>query len=173
MIRRLVVLPPVPALLPRYASLEDPVADLRVSATSVVRAMTAGAESVAVVGDDPFAEPVAGALLDAVGFTGRVDDSSDVVLAMMNGSAMRGEKAPGHLDERAFGFDDAIDLALRSGDGRRLVALDTALEQELWASGVGTLKALGDHLDGGWQVSVPYADAPYGVLWWVAAWVRD
>lgn len=173
MIRRLVVVPPVPALLPRYASLEDPVAALRVSATSVVRAMTEGVQSVAVVGDDPFAEPVARALLEAAGFTGRVDAEADVVLVMMNGSATRGEKAPGHLDERAFDFDDAVDLALRSGDGRRLAALDTSLEQELWASGVGTLKALGEHLERGWRVSVPYADDPYGVLWWVAAWVRD
>lgn len=173
MIRALVVVPPVPALLPRYASLEDPVADLRRSAVSVVRAMTSGAESVAIVGDDPFAEPVARALLDAAGFDGGIEDEAEVVLAMANGSAKRTEKAPGHLDARAFDFDDSVDLALRSGNGWRLAALDADLGRELWASGTGTLAKLGEGLGSGWTVSVPYADAPYGVLWWVGAWVRD
>lgn len=173
MIRRVVVVPPVPALLPRYASLEDPVADLRRSAVGVVRAMTAGAESVAVAGDDPFAQPVARALLDAAGYAGHVTDDAEVVLVMANGSAKRTEKAPGHLDERAFDFDDTVDLALRSGDGARLAALDASLGRELWASGIGTLVELGGTLGPGWAVSVPYADAPYGVLWWVAAWIRD
>jgi len=172
MIRRLVVVPPVPALLPRYASLEDPVAELRRSATSVVAAMTRDASSVAVVGDDPFAEPVARALLDAAGFDGDVREDAEVVLVMANGSAKRTEKAPGHLDERAFDLDDAVDLALRSADPRRLAALDTSLAAELWTSGLEALKAAGERLDGSWTVSVPYADAPYGVLWWVAAWVR-
>jgi len=172
-IRRLVIVPPVPALLPRYASLHDPVAELRASATGVVRAMTADAEAVAIVGQDPFAEPVARALLDAAGFTGRIDPEADVVLVMANGSAKRSEKAPGHLDDRAFDFDDVVDLAIRSGDGRRLAALDADLGAELWASGIGALADLGSASDGPWRVSVPYADAPYGVLWWVAAWVRD
>jgi len=173
MIRRLVVLPPVPALLPRYASLEDPVADLRRSATSVVRAMTQGADAVAVVGDDPFAAPVARALLNASDFTGAVREDAEVVLVMANGSAKRTEKAPGHLDERAFDLDDAVDLALRSADPRRLAALDTSLAAELWTSGLTALRDVAGRLEGAWTVSVPYADAPYGVLWWVAAWVRD
>ena len=173
MIRRVVVVPPVPALLPRYASLEDPVAELRRSATSVVGAMTQDADAVAIVGDDPFAVPVARALLDAAGFAGEVRDDAEVVLAMANGSAKRSEKAPGHLDARAFDLDDAVDLALRSGDPNRLAALDTSLAAELWTSGLQDLTALAARLDGAWRVSVPYADAPYGVLWWVAAWVRD
>ncbi|WP_338072837.1 hypothetical protein [Aeromicrobium phoceense] len=172
MIRRFVVVPPVPALLPRYASLEDPVADLRVSAVAAVRAVVTGADSVAVVGDDPFAEPVARAVLAAAGFDGAVDADAEVLLVMANGSAKRSEKAPGHFDERALDFDDTVDLALRSGDGARLAALDATLGADLWASGIKTLTALGEGLDGRWQVSVPYADAPHGVLWWVAAWLR-
>lgn len=172
MTRTLVVVPPVPALLPRYASLDDPVADLRRSAAGVVRAMTADTEAVAIVGDDPFADEVARALLDAAGFSGRVADDADVVLVLANGSAKRTEKAPGHLDERAADFDDALDLALRSGDGRRLAALDLSLADDLWTSGLTALAALGADLGPGWTVSVPYADAPHGVLWWVAAWVR-
>ncbi len=172
MIRGVVVLPPVPALLPRYASLVDPVADLRLAATSVVRAMTSDVDAVTVVGGDPFAVPVARALLEAAGFEGRVDADAEVVLVLANGSATRTEKAPGHLDERAFAFDDAVDLALRSGDGRRLAALDTSLVADLWTSGLDELAALGADLGPGWTVSVPYADDPYGVLWWVAAWVR-
>lgn len=173
MIRTLIVVPPVPALLPRYASLEDPVADLRRSAVGVVRAMTADAAAVAIVGNDPFADEVARSLLDAAGFAGRTDDDAEVALALANGTAKRSEKAPGHLDERAAAFDDAVDLALRSGDGGRLAALDLGLADELWTSGLGSLAGLGATLGPGWQVSVPYADDPYGVLWWVAAWVRS
>jgi len=115
---------------------------------------------------------LARALLDAAGFTGRIEDGADVLLVMANGTAKRGEKAPGHFDERALDFDDSVDLALRSGDGSRLAALDPKLGEELWASGIGPLATLGRQLGDGWQVSVPYADAPYGVLWWVAAWLR-
>lgn len=172
MISRVVVLPPVPALLPRYASLSDPVAELRLSATHALAAVTRGAEAVAIVGDDPFAEPVGRALLEAIEFAGQVASDAPVALVMANGSAKRNEKAPGHLDERAFDFDDVLDGALRSGDPRRLAELDPALGAELWASGVGALRDLGRRLDGRWQVSVPFADAPYGVLWWVAAWLR-
>ncbi|GAA3535057.1 hypothetical protein AFL01nite_07250 [Aeromicrobium flavum] len=172
MIRRFVVVPPVPALLPHYASLHDPVAELRMSAVAAVQAITRGAASVAIVGDDPFAEPVARALLDAAGFGGSVDPDAEVVLVMANGTAKRTEKAPGHLDARAADFDDALDLALRSGAGARLAVLDPDLARELWASGLEPLRALGERLGAGWQVSVPYADAPYGVLWWVAAWLR-
>nr|WP_241733029.1 hypothetical protein [Aeromicrobium phoceense] len=152
--------------------MEDPVADLRVSAVAAVRAVVTGADSVAVVGDDPFAEPVARAVLAAAGFDGAVDADAEVLLVMANGSAKRSEKAPGHFDERALDFDDTVDLALRSGDGARLAALDATLGADLWASGIKTLTALGEGLDGRWQVSVPYADAPHGVLWWVAAWLR-
>ncbi len=172
MIQRIIVVPPVPALLPRYASEVDPVADLRISAEGVVRATTSTAEAVAIVGDDPFAEPVARALLEAVDFRGRIDPAAEVVLVMANGSAKRSERAPGHLDERSFDFDDDLDLALRSGDGRRLASLDPVLADEMWSSGVAALRELGEELGSGWQVSVPYADAPYGVLWWVAAWFR-
>lgn len=172
MIGRVIVVPPVPALLPHYASIEDPVAELRVSATEAVRAMTAGVDAVSILGDDPFAEPVARALLDAAGFPGRIDQDAQTVLVMANGSAKRTEKAPGHFDERAADFDDVLDLALRSGDGRRLAQLDSVLANELWASGIGVLRDLGEQLGTAWQVSVPYADAPYGVLWWVAAWRR-
>lgn len=173
MIRTLIVVPPVPALLPRYESLEDPVADLRRSAVGVIRAMTAGAEAVRIVGGDPFADEVARALLDAAGFEGRIDDEAEVALALANGSAKRSEKAPGHLDERAADLDDGLDLALRSGDGNRLAALDLTLAEQMWASGLPELAALGATIGSGWAVSVPYADDPYGVLWWVAAWVRS
>ena len=172
MIRRFVVVPPVPALLPKYRSSIDPVADLRASALDVVAAMTKGAEEVSILGSDRFAGAVGRALLAGAGFEGRVTREAPVAPVTAPGSAMRSEEAPGHLDERAFDFDDAVDLALRSADPRRLAALDPALGTELWASGIDTLRDLGQELTGSWQVSVPHADAPYGVLWWVAAWFR-
>ena len=39
-----------------------------------------------------------------------------VLLVLGDGSARRGEKAPGYLDERAFAFDDELAGALEKGD---------------------------------------------------------
>ncbi len=170
MITRFAIVPPVPALLVKYASLTDPVAELRVSATNVVAALTKGAGEVSILGSDRYAGSVGRSLLEAAEFTGRVTRDAPVALVMANGSAKRSQRAPGYLDERAFDFDDAVDLAIRSGDPQRLATLDAELGTQFWASGIDTLRDLGQALDGQWRVSVPYADAPYGVLWWVGAW---
>ena len=56
----------------------------------------------------------------------RLGDRPDgtVLLVLGDGSARRGEKAPGYLDERAFGFDDAVAAALAGGDAAALRDLD-------------------------------------------------
>ena len=54
---------------------------------------------------DAQGDRVAAALLDATPGVGR---GGRAYLVVGNGSARRSEKAPGHLDERAVAFDDAL-----------------------------------------------------------------
>jgi hypothetical protein len=77
---------------------------------------------------------------------------------------MRTEKAPGHFDERAEGFDAALGESLRAGRP----AVDVALARELWAS-VDAIVELADFGDLG-PAQVDYDDAPYGVQYWVMRW---
>ncbi|MDN5892717.1 MAG: hypothetical protein L0H93_01725 [Nocardioides sp.] len=174
---RLVLVPPVPALLPEYASLTDPVADLRRACVSAVRWLHADAPTqVVVVGgaDDPVAPRVAAALLTSTGFSGSGDPSTpgdvecaEAVLVLANGSARRGERAPGHFDERSFDFDHEVGSALKTGDLAALEALDPALADDLLAVGLGELGACVAGLRT-WQTrEVLFDDDPYGVQYWV------
>jgi hypothetical protein len=129
---RVVIVPGVPALRPEYASIEDPLPELRK------------------------------AVQEAIDWLG------DGQLVVANGSAKRTEKAPGHFDERAEGFDAALGAALRAGDLDVLRGTDTALADDLWAD-VDALIGLGD-LGQITEVQVDYDDAPYGVQYWVVRW---
>ena len=84
--------------------------------------------------------------------------TGDVVVG--NGSATRTEKAPGHLDEWAAAFDDA----LRSS----FAGIDAGLAAELWAdtARLGDLPPLS-------EAEVLYDDAPFGVQYWVAVWTAS
>ena len=67
------------------------------------------------------------------------------LLVVADGSARRTEKAPGHLDPRAAGVDDAIVTAIReSADGGldRLLDLDAELCAELLVAGRAPLQVL-------------------------------
>jgi hypothetical protein len=150
---RVVLVPGVLALLPEYAGIEDPVAGLRAACLEAVGWL--GSE-VTVLADAQGAR-VAAHLLDAAARRG--PEPSYLVVA--NGSAMRTEKAPGHFDERAEGFDASLGASLRAG--RPVV--DPGLARELWAS-VGPLVELAGLGDLGEPV-VDYDDAPYGVQYWV------
>ena len=93
------------------------------------------------------------------------------LLVVANGSATRSEKAPGHLDERAFAFDDALAAALRSGRPERLTALDPDLAEQLWCFDAPAWCHLGQLApapDG--PVCVDYDDDPFGVRYWVMRW---
>jgi hypothetical protein len=95
------------------------------------------------------------------------------LLVMADGSARRGVKAPGYLDERAAPFDAAVTTALASSDLAFLASLDVALAGELLVGGVGPLRALAGLAAGAaWQADVLYDAAPYGVQYTVAAWSR-
>jgi hypothetical protein len=180
-LRDIVVVPPVLALLPEHASLVDPVADLRAAATAAVADLRAAGGPIGVLGS-PGSARVADHLLDGVPHAPydaerAPTDPADPVglLVLGNGSAMRTEKAPGHLDERAEGFDAALGAALAAADGAALADVDGALGSALWAE-VEPLRALGELLrgsDSAWQVDVTYDDAPYGVQYWVARLTRD
>jgi hypothetical protein len=93
------------------------------------------------------------------------------LVVMADGSASRGEKAPGHLHPEALAFDDRIDAALRSGDVDTLAAIDEHQAVELWCEGAPGFHVLAEVARGRRiEAEISYADAPYGVAWWVARW---
>jgi hypothetical protein len=103
------------------------------------------------------------ALADAPGPVG--------VLAMGDGSARRGEKAPGHLDPAAGPFDADVARALAAGDTAALAALDPQEGQRLLAAGVPVWRAVGAALDGlPLRARLLYDEAPFGVGYPVAVW---
>lgn len=150
---RVVLVPGVLALLPEYAGLEDPVAELRAAALAAVGWL--GGE-VTVLADAQGAR-VAAHLLDATSRSG----GEPSYLVVGNGSAKRTEKAPGHFDERAEEFDRALGESLRAGHP----AVDVALAGELWASTDAIVELA--ELDDLGAARVDYDDAPYGVQYWV------
>jgi hypothetical protein len=187
---RLAVVPPLPALLPRHTSIEDPVPELRTACRDAVAWLLADdPHTVSVVGDPADVDRGVGQwLLGEAGHLGTIAPvrqaaaaetchfgaiapearPGTAVLLLLNGSARRSEKAPGHLDERSFAFDDALDAALRTGDPAARRDLDVTLADELLASGVRALRGLE-----GRTASPPvldYADDPFGVQYWVVRW---
>ncbi|GAA2137649.1 hypothetical protein GCM10009844_04920 [Nocardioides koreensis] len=183
--RRVVLVPGVLALLPEYAGLSDPVAELRAACLAAVSWLTGPVEIVADEQGRRVAEHLlvstgsttegAGSTAEGAGSTaegaGAEGDASYLVVA--NGSACRGEKAPGHLDERSFAFDAEIDKALRTPDGAALAGVDEALGAELWAGNVAGLRRLGGLLAGAGVPVVDYADDPFGVQYWVMRWTCE
>lgn len=185
-----VVVPPLLALLPEHASLTDPVPDLRAAVAGAVRDLLAdrepGATPVAVLAAPPTPDDVrrgvgasagrrvAAALLGDVphDVVTSVPTAADAVLVLANGSAARGEKAPGHHDERAHGFDDALSRALTLPDASALHGLDVDLGATLWAE-VAVLPALGAFLadreaaGATWVSETSYDADPFGVRYWV------
>jgi hypothetical protein len=92
------------------------------------------------------------------------------LLVMADGSARRGRRAPGHLDERSMGFDSEVERAVRAGDLGALAAVDPALARELMATG----RAAWQVLSGAMRelqpaVDVLYSDDPFGVAYLVAS----
>jgi hypothetical protein len=95
------------------------------------------------------------------------------LLVLGDSSARRGEKAPGHLDERAFGFDEEVGRALEQGDPATLAGLDPALAEELMAHGRAAYAVLGEvalRQHGAPRGRLLYRDDPHGVMYTVALW---
>ena len=128
---RVVLVPGVLALLPEYAGIEDPVAELRAACLGAVRWL--GGE--VTVFADPQGERVAEHLLEGAGVSRLASlaprpPAPRACLVVGNGSARRTEKAPGHLDERAEAFDAELGARLRAGR----FEVDEVLAEELLAS---------------------------------------
>lgn len=157
---RVVLVPGVLALMPEYASLEDPVADLRAACLDAVGWL--GAE-VTVLADAQGAR-VAAHLLSS---TTRVGDEPSY-LVVGNGSACRTEKAPGHLDERAAAFDADLGRRLEDGPSESLAGIDLEVAHGMLASvdGIVELAKVPDLS----LVRVDYDDDPFGVQYWVLRW---
>jgi hypothetical protein len=187
-VRRVVVLPPIPALLPAYRSRVDPVPELRAACRAAVAwLVAAGIGPVAVLADQPdeamrargvdvsLGLRVARHLLAEAGHPGPVDDAAagkaPLLLVLANGSSRRGPKAPGHLDPRSFDFDSAIEKALADGDPAGLTMIDADLGGDLLAAGIEPLRRLGSMCPGMPEAHLRYAGDPYGVRYWVATWL--
>jgi hypothetical protein len=184
---RAVLVPGAPALLPSYAGQVDPVAELRACCRSAVADLVATSPSrLLVVAVPPLPDDSARGVTTSTGMhVGRhllatigqraepVDGwttaprDGDGVLFVGNGSACRSEKAPGHLDERAFGFDEALERTVRTGDAP---PTDEDLAGDLWCFDLPVFEQLHRLAEGPAQMR--YADDPYGVAYWVASWSR-
>lgn len=166
----IMLMPGVPALLPRYASLEDPVAELRAACLEAVSGL---GPRVRLVASDGVGIEVAAAIAAEVGAE-VVEDDETGLLVIGNGTARRTEKAPGHFDPRAEALDAAIREALVE-DVSRLEEIDGALAAELWAD-TGQLSGLVSHAGASGvelasrRARVLYDDAPFGVQYWVVRW---
>jgi hypothetical protein len=99
------------------------------------------------------------------GAAGRV-----ALLVMADGSARRGLRAPGYLDERSVPFDSAVEHAVRRGDLAALLAIDADLARELMATGRAAWQVLAGALAGQRPASeIRYCDDPFGVAYLVAS----
>lgn len=188
----MLVLPSPPALLaPRSAA--DPVSELRKACAVAVSTLPEGRRVVVLAAPvseanaargvtEPLGHRVAAHLLEGSAFEPQLAlpyaaaallelAEPTTLVVMADGSARRGEKAPGHLHPDAVAFDERIELALRSGDAEALAALDPEVGEELWCEGVPGLRVLGELArDRAVVAYVSYSEAPYGVAWWVARW---
>lgn len=165
---RIVLVPGTLALLPEYASLEDPVPDLRFASRDAVSWL---ADEVRVLADDQGRRVAEALLAERPEPPTRPRTHEESWLVVGNGSAKRTEKAPGHLDERAEPFDERLGRALGAADPEALRGIDQALAADLWAA-TGQMPALADLLSGAGAhtVAVDYEGAPYGVQYWVMRW---
>jgi hypothetical protein len=92
------------------------------------------------------------------------------LLVMADGSARRGPKAPGHLDERSAPFDAEVERAIRSGDMAALLALDADLARQLLATGRPAWQVLAGALAGRQPAcDILYSGDPFGVAYLVAS----
>ncbi len=92
------------------------------------------------------------------------------LLVMADGSARRGLKAPGYLDERSAGFDAETEKAVREGRLDALLNVDQVLARELMAAGRPAWQVLAGALEGHKVSSeIRYCDDPFGVAYLVAS----
>jgi hypothetical protein len=125
----------------------------------------AGPRRLAAIGADETPAACAAAGQQISQASGRVG-----LLVMADGSARRGRRAPGYLDERSAGFDGEVERAFREGDLKALGDVDAGLALELMAQGRAAWQVMAGALAGSdTDVEVLYADDPFGVAYLVAS----
>ncbi len=95
------------------------------------------------------------------------------LLVLGDGSARRGEKAPGYLDDRAFDFDASVARALAEGNAAALEAMDVSLADELMVLGRAAFGVLGSVVrrqGDAPNAELAHQDDPFGVMYLVAVW---
>lgn len=94
------------------------------------------------------------------------------LLVAADGSARRGEKAPGYLDPRAEDVDARVADALGSADPAALLALDSGLCADLLVAGRAAWQVMAGACDGmSWLARVLYSGDPFGVFYQVVTWI--
>jgi hypothetical protein len=123
-----------------------------------------GAEADDVV-EVPWDAPVDGCRATGGAIGAGPGEVSLVVVA--DGSARRGEKAPGHLDERAADVDRLIVEALRAADPDGLLTLDPVLCADLLVHGRAPLQVAAAAMasSGRMRCTDLEAEDPFGVLY--------
>ena len=93
------------------------------------------------------------------------------LVVLGDGSACRGEKAPGYDDPRAPEADQRVAAALAAGDPAGLGTLDPTLAADLLMAGRAPWQVLAGAAGGrDWRADLLYEAAPYGVTYLVATW---
>jgi hypothetical protein len=149
------------------AAPESPALPLSLSIGAWLLAQVGWPGDRAAVELDPDADPAtAGKALAA-------EDRRTALLVVADGSAARTEKAPASLHPDAERFDTAVADALRGGDPARLAALDRDLAAEVSSAGWPAWSAASAALGSATYDATLLADeAPYGVGYLVATWIR-
>ena len=100
-------------------------------------------------------------------------DRRIALLVMGDGSARRGEKAPGYVDERAVPFDEGVGAALAGADAAALAGVDPELAARLMVAGRAAWQVLAGAVRADarrWSGELLHFCAPYGVGYFAAAW---
>ncbi len=103
-------------------------------------------------------------------------DEPTALVAVGDGAACHGPKAPRAEDDRAGAYDDQLARALASGEPRLLNELDPEMGRDLGSGAAPLWPLLGSLCDTGaprWRADLRWRGAPYGVGWFVARWSRD
>jgi hypothetical protein len=131
---------------------------------------SAGGQAISAV--VPFDAPIGDEIRHQADFLGEADGRL-LVVAVGDGSPKRGEKAPGHLDERAFALDERWVDALANADTEALLGLDPRLCEELLVTGRSVWQTVALAVRDAEQRMEPHlvwSGDPWGVMYAVARW---
>lgn len=100
-----------------------------------------------------------------------VPGPATALLVLGDGAAARSQGAPGHIDDRSFGYDDAVARALAGGDAGALAELGTAPEAtSLMVTGRHTWPVAAQLAPVVAQARLLHRSDPFGLTYVVATW---